>query len=161
MTNKELMRTCLQKHTLAPLRAQGFSGRYPHLRRIGDGRIDLISFQPGKWRGAFTVEVSAVFPGKENPNYKLWGDMTLDTLNVTATNKRYRLPGMFDGWFYYTDVYAKRIFLFGTDYLSTNDPPPRGYKSVQSFSEATAEDICSHVNRQLQKALAWLEKFDG
>ena len=159
--SKEMMHTCLKTHTISALREQGFTGTYPHFRRIGKERIDLVSFQSGKWGGAFTVEVSAAFPGKKKPNFKLWDNMTLDTLNVTATNKRYRLPGMFDGWFYYTDVYAKRILLFGIDYLSTNDPPPRGYKAVQKFSEAVAVDICGEVNRQLQKAFVWLENFEG
>ena len=72
---------------------------------------------------------------------------------------------MYDGWFYYRDLYSKYIFGFGKDYIdiSENTPPesaPAGYKLVQKFDENTANQICQEVNKQLTKAFKWLQKFE-
>jgi hypothetical protein len=165
MTNREMMLSSLKTHTIPLLHQRGFAGKYPNFRCVRNDCIELISFQDNKWGGAFTVEVSVAFPASEKPNFSLYDGMTIETLDVTATNERYRLPGMFDGWFYYSDVYQKRTLLFGRIYHSIDKKevdtfsPPCGYKLVQKFSDTIAEEICDEINCQLEKAFVWMEKF--
>ena len=86
-------------------------------------------------------------------------------MNVWDTNLRYRLPGMFDGWFYYTDVYAKSIPFFGKDYIAVSEKkkldfhPAKGYKQVQIADETIYEKICCKVNHQMKKAFSWWKKM--
>ena len=166
MGNRQIMLSALKKHTFSALAGLGFTGKYPNFRRKLDHCIELISFQTNKWGGSFTIEVSAVFPGYEITNYTLYEGVTEETFGVEATIKRHRLPGMFDGWFYYRDVYRKRTLFFGSVYYdvpekdATHFVPPRGYKPVQIFSEDTAAAICKEINRQLEDAYQWLQDFE-
>lgn len=164
MKNRELMKKYILSNVASILLENGFTGNYPHFRRINGDCIELITFQTNKSGGSFTVEVSAIFPHAKDSNCAL---EIIDTENVTAwdTNNRYRLKGMYDGWFYYQDLYAKRIIGFGKDYLAVSEKNkedfvvPKGYKLVQEFNEETAKNICNVVNIQLEKAYKWLEKF--
>jgi len=52
----------LRETVLPELRAQGFTGSLPHLRRIRSDRIDLISFQYSRYGGKFVVELSQCGP---------------------------------------------------------------------------------------------------
>lgn len=166
MTNNEIMKSYLKKIVFAPLLDQGFTGKYPHFRREKDDCIELISVQTNKWGGSFTIEVSAVFPNSVNKNYAKWEGLTDDMLTVWNTNLRYRLDGMYDGWFYYRDVYSKYVFGFGKNYIQASEKqaadfvPPKGYKLVQKFNEETAIEICNEVNKQFAKAFKWLAKFE-
>lgn len=165
MSNREIMLSALKEHTFPALKENGFTGKYPNFRRDLGDRIELVSFQTNKRGGSFAIEVSAVFPNSENKNYELYEGMTNETFGVEATNKRYRLPGMFDGWFYYRDVYRKRTLFFGAVYHdvsekeSANFIPPKGYKLIQKFDEATAVQICKEINSQFDKAYKWLDHF--
>ena len=150
-----LNRTVIQK-----LKANGFTGRYPHYRKDCGDHIKLVSFQTNKYGGSFTVEISAAFPDGKDKNFSLYGNMTKETLNVTATDERYRLPGMFDGWFYYSDVYRKNVPFFGRVYRSgKNAVKEKGWRLVQAFDEKQAAYICEEVDRQLQKGFERLERF--
>ncbi len=165
MTNRQIIKKYLQTNVIRPLLTRGFTGRYPHFRREKEKCIELITFQTNQYGGSFTVEVSAVFPDNENKNFVFGDGLTIDDLTVWNTDKRYRLKGMYGGWFYYRDLYGKYIFGFGKDYpdVSENDPRasvPKGYQLVQRFNENTAEQICKEVNRQLIKAFKWLDKFE-
>ena len=164
MTNNQIMKKHLELNVIGPLLAQGFTGKYPHFRRVKEDCIELISFQTNKHGGSFTVEVSAVFPDKENKNYVSGNNLSVNELTVWDTNERYRLKGMYDGWFFYRDLYSKYILGYGKDYIdmseNTADPTvPKGYKLVQRFNEDTAKQICKEVNEQLIKAFKWLQKF--
>ena len=73
---------------------------------------------------------------------------------------------MYNGWFYYRDVYSKYVFGLGRDYLdiSENDEHssiPKGYKLVQQFNENIADRICEEINKQMKKAWKWLQKFEN
>ncbi len=166
MTNREIMISALEKHTFPALAAQGFVGKYPNFRRKLDNCMELISFQSNKHGGSFAIEVSAVFPNSKNKNYTLYDGVTEETFGVEATNKRYRLPGLFDGWFYYRDVYRKRTLFLGAIYydVSENESvsfvPPKGYQLVQKFDDDAAIRICKEINAQLDKAYQWLVKFE-
>ena len=165
MTNRQIMLNALKKHTFPILLELGFTGKYPNFRRNLDNCIELISFQTNKWGGSFTIEVSAIFPNDKNKNYELYEGVTEATFGVEATNYRYRLPGMFDGWFYYRDVYCKRTLFFGKIYYDAPETetaafaPTKGYKLVQKFDETTAVQICTEINKQINMAYNWLEKF--
>lgn len=160
------MLSTLKENTFSMLAEQGFIGKYPNFRRKLDDCIELISFQTNKYGGSFTIEVSAVFPNAKSKNYQLYEGITEDTFGVEATNHRYRLPGMFDGWFYYRDVYRKRTLFFGNIYYDVPEKeadsfiPQKGYKLVQKFDKKTAAQICNEINRQLEIANKWLKKFE-
>ncbi len=165
MTNIQIMKKYLQVNVIQPLLEQGFTGKYPHFRKEKENCIELISFQTNKFGGSFTVEVSAVFPDKENKNFVLYDGLTIENLTVWNTDIRYRLKGMYDRWFYYRDLYSKYIFGFGKHYLdisenNKNPSIPKGYKLVQQFNDTTAEQICKEVNKQLIKAFKWLKKYE-
>ena len=161
------MISALHKHIIPQIYNNGFSGKYPHFRRQCDNCIELISFQTNKYGGSFTIEVSAVFPNTQYPNYNLYGNMTEQTLRVDATNIRYRLPGMFDGWFYYSDVYRKRSLFYKNFYYSATqednvtDILSKGYRIVQKFDNNAADQICKEIERQLLNARRWLDRFKG
>ncbi len=166
MTNRQIMLNALKKHTFPVLMAQGFTGNHPNFRRKLENCIELISFQTNKWGGSFTIEVSAVFPNSENKNYSLYDGVTEETFGVEATNRRYRLPGMFNGWFYYRDIYCKRTLFLGKMYYDVPEKesadfiPSKGYRLVQKFNEDTAVQICMEINSQFQKAYKWLSHFE-
>lgn len=167
MTNRQIMLNALKEYTFPVLVEQGFTGKYPHFRRKLDNCIELISFQTNKWGGSFTIEVSAIFPESEQKNYTLHDGATEETFGVEATNHRYRLPGTFDGWFYYRDVYCKRTLLFEKHYYDVSEKesaefvPKKGYKLVQKFNEDTAVEICNEINLQFKKAYNWLADFES
>lgn len=166
MANREIMLSALKESTFPALIEQGFTGKYPNFRRKLDNCIELISFQINKYGGSFTIEITAVFPNSKNKNYDLYEGVTEETFGVEATNERYRLPGMFNGWFYYRDVYRKRTLLFGNIYYdvpekhSIDFTPPKGYKLVQKFDKNTAIQICWEINNQLNTAYKWLKDFE-
>lgn len=166
MNNNAKMKYYLSKNVFPLLIEKGFSGKYPHFRRACDDCVELISVQTNKWGGSFTVEVSAVFPNSNNKNYAEWDGLTVEQLTVWNTNERYRLKGMYDGWFYYRDLYAKRVLGFGKCYLDISEKqavdfaPPKGYKPIQTFNDQTAIEICNEINKQFIAAFKWLNKFE-
>ncbi len=169
MTNRETMLCALKKYTIPYLTKKGFIGEYPNFQRENGDCIELIAFVTSKYGGSFCIEVSVVFPNRKNTNY-----YTFDGINekdlIFATNKRYRLPGMFGGEFYYSDVYTthmkvnalKAVNIYegvlnrdkSTEYINN------GYKCVQYFNQNTAEQICREINSQFDKAFLWLNKFE-
>ena len=99
------------------LRERGFSGAFPHFRRIKRGQIDLMTFQFDKWGGGFVVEISKC--GSEGITMA-WGEK-IPPKKVTAhhlsPNERLRLgcegPST-DDWFRYDrgkspDVVAQEV----------------------------------------------------
>lgn len=166
MTNNEIMKSYLKELVIAPLLADGFTGQYPHYRRVLEDYIELVSIQTNKYGGSFTIEVSVVFPDLPNKNHVDWDGLTIDHLTVWNTNDRYRLKGMYDGWFYYRDLYAKHLLGFRKDYLDVSEKqtsdfvPPKGYKLVQKFNDDTAIEICNEINHQFIDAFKWLRRFE-
>lgn len=79
----------LKSIVVPALRQRGFTGSFPHLRRLGTNQIDLVTFQFDKWGGGFVVEISRCGPdGVTTP----WGDK-IPPRKVTAhdLNPRDRL----------------------------------------------------------------------
>lgn len=166
MTNNEIMKSYLRKYVFPQLYEKGFTGKWPHFRRELDDCIELIVFETNKWGGSFRVEVSAVFPKCEKKNYWTWDGLTEDQLNVWNTDERYCLKGMYDGWFYYHDLYSEYIIGLGKIYHTVSEKkapefvPPKRYKLVKKFNDETALEICNEVNKQFAKAFKWLYRFE-
>ncbi len=100
MSQSSKMNDALKKYVVAPLQAIGFTGEFPHYRRVYDDRIELFVIQKNTWGNSFTIEVSTIYPQRDGPdkNYIDW-KKSIDDVDVWDTNLRYRLPGMIDGWF--------------------------------------------------------------
>ncbi len=159
------MDDALKKYVIAPLLSIGFTGKYPHYRRVSENRIELLVIQKNKWGNSFTVEISTIYPQREGNKKNYDEEATIDDVNVWNTNLRYRLPGMFDGWFYYTDVYVKHIPFFGKNYIAVSEKekqdfrPEKGYKQIQIADETIYESVCREVNKQMEKAFIWWKKM--
>lgn len=166
MTNLEIMKTKLHENVIAGLLEQGFVGKWPHFKRVQQRHTELITFQTNKYGGSFKVEMSVVFQDAKDKNYcKIDGKpFSLDTVNVWDTKQRYRLKGVNGGWFYYSDLYRRRV-LFRSSYVDVSEKeadgflPPKGYELVQRFNAETAEKICRCVNRQMRGGFAWIRRF--
>lgn len=164
-SNRTIMKNALQATVIPALKSKGFGGSYPHFRKDCADHIELISFWTNKYGGSFTVEFSAVFPDCRDKNLVFDETLQDPELNAAFANETYRLPGMFDGWFYYTDVYQKRTLRFGNLYFTpegeTQAGPDasQGWRLVQRFDAEAASDICNEVEKQMADAFIWLAKF--
>ena len=93
------------------LRGLGFSGSYPHFRRVQESHVDLLMFSFGKYGGAVACEISYVDFAKTNLiDPKLAQNRPLV---VTQTCERFRLGSMpeygkLDHWFIYDPTSPKR-----------------------------------------------------
>lgn len=54
----EKMVKALKAIVVTRLRQQGFQGSFPHFRRLGEEKIDLLTFQFDSWGGGFVIEIS-------------------------------------------------------------------------------------------------------
>ena len=99
---KDMIRA-LQRIAVPVLRKQGFSGSFPHFRRIGSNQIDLLTFQFDKRGGGFVAEAARC---RIDGLTTYWGEH-IPPQKVKAIhlhpNERLRLgssPGQ-DHWFRY------------------------------------------------------------
>jgi hypothetical protein len=100
--SRPVMDRVLKETVLPELRALGFTGSLPHLRRLRSDRIDLVTFQYSRYGGQFVVELSQCGPGGIKTG---WGK-EIPANKVTAhdlfSSDRYRLrprAGSRDQWF--------------------------------------------------------------
>ncbi|WDV45158.1 DUF4304 domain-containing protein [Clostridiaceae bacterium M8S5] len=171
MSQRQEMIASLKEHVIPLLEQQGFSGDFPHYKRDLGNRIELLMFYTYKCGGAFNIEISTAFTDceKELTNYYTEEFQSLENITVYSTIKRYRLKGMFDGWFYYTDVYKskKRYTRFRTYYhyesvgekKSKNFIPSKDQILVQKSDSHLYTKISSEVNRQMKSAYNWWSKY--
>ena len=169
MSQSSKMNAALKKYVLQPLLDNGFTGQYPHYRKVYDNRIELLAVQKNKYGNSFTIEISTIFPQQKDRKKNFYDhEKGLDDINVWDTNLRYRLPGTIDGWFYYTDVYTCTFKIKGrkfVDYLAVSEAkkknfqPPESYKQIQMADESIYEKVCVDVNSQMQKAFVWWKKM--
>ena len=180
MSQSSKMNDALKKNVIAPLLSLGFEGKFPHYRKVYEDRIELLAIFKNKWGNSFTIEISTIYPQREGEkrNYYDCGEESLDDVNVYNTYLRYRLPGMFDGWFYYTDVYVKEdvyakkipfldikiphhinFYLAVSEKRKQNFNPPEGYRQIQIADDTIYERICLEVNKQMKKAFLWWKKM--
>lgn len=167
MSQSQKMRAALNKLVIAKLLKRGFVGKYPHYKKIYDDRIELLTFETNKWGNSFTVEVSTVFLPSSNRDNNIIGSEIppIEELTVWNTSNNYRLDGMFDGWFYYTDVYEENIFSKPT-YNAVSETkaktyvPQRYEKLVQKADDETYAKICDEINKQMEDAYKWWDAFN-
>lgn len=81
------------------LKKAGFKGSFPHFRRIGEDKIDLMTFQFDRYGGGFVIEVGVCPP--EGITHS-WGE-NVPPKKVTAhdLNNRLRLKENDGQWFRY------------------------------------------------------------
>lgn len=74
MTQSSKMNDALIKCVVTPLQDRGFTGEFPHYRRVYDNMIELFTIQKNKWGNSFTIEVSTIYPQREGDekNYNNW-----------------------------------------------------------------------------------------
>lgn len=165
MSQSQKMKSALNKLVIPNLLDRGFEGKYPHYKKIYDDRIELLTFQTNKWGNSFTVEVSTVFlpSSKRNNNFCDSKNKDYDNATVWDTNYRYRLKGMFDGWFYYSDVYED--CLFSNTYNGVSETKAKTYvpqwyeKLVQKADDEIYAKVCAEVNKQMENAYKWWDLF--
>jgi hypothetical protein len=171
MDERQKMIETLKLNVIPQLRTNEFKGTFPHFRRKFDNRIELLVFQWNKYGGSFTVEISVIFPYSKDTNfYKISEDETFDKINVHSTNKRYRLDGYFDGWFYYTDVYRsiiksnlfKKIYVYQsvTEKQKEKIDLDDTWKLVQKADDNIYNSVTDIVNKQIKSAYTWWSKYD-
>ena len=68
--SRNRMIAALQETVVPTLRDIGFSGSFPHFRRIRDTQIDLLTFQFNRYGGSFVVEIAFCAPDGFNTH---WG----------------------------------------------------------------------------------------
>ncbi len=167
MTQSQKMRQALNKYVISDLIQKGFTGEYPHYKKVYDDRIELLVFQKNNWGNSFTIEISTVFlPNRKiNSNFISSEFKNIQDATVWDTNLRYRLKGMYDGWFYYTDLYSKKIGgmtyyhaiseVKAKDYVPTNNE-----KLVQKADDDIYFKLCQEVNKQMKLAFKWWDAFN-
>ncbi len=101
---KDHMGEVLKEKVIPLIRNRGFTGSFPHFKRVKNSQIDLITFQFDKWGSGFVVEIAKCLPGGTN---NVWGKK-IDPKKVTAwdihPDNRLRLGSAgeeIDYWFRY------------------------------------------------------------
>jgi hypothetical protein len=89
--SRDQMISVLRESVFPTLRELGFSGSFPHFRRIRETKIDLLTFQFNRHGGSFVVEIACCGPegfttywGKQIPPKKI-------SAHDLHPNKRLRL----------------------------------------------------------------------
>lgn len=172
------MRKALDELVIAPLKAQGFEGEYPHFRRVtSPERIELmvVEIGTGRYGNQFGVCGSVIFP-KETEYMRrnfhtIRDDQPLDEINVYYTRLRESLPGMSYGGFYYTDVYEERMepsediphVWYSYEAVSEKRAATfqlrENQRLVQKYDENTCVMLAGEANRQMSELLAWMAKL--
>ena len=58
MATRDDMVLALKREVVPALRQRGFTGSFPHFRRLWSARVDLLTFQFDQWGGGFVVEIA-------------------------------------------------------------------------------------------------------
>ncbi|TAU13378.1 DUF4304 domain-containing protein [Rhizobium ruizarguesonis] len=114
MASRQEINAAIKSDVLSKLRNLGFSGSFPHLRRMGDEVVDLVTFQFDRHGGALTIEIAKCsLSGIDGPLGHT------PAKNATAHHRhpiyRKRLgdhsrsPGGSDNWFSYADRGAASV----------------------------------------------------
>jgi len=103
--SRNRMIAALQETVVPTLRDIGFSGSFPHFRRIRDTQIDLLTFQFNRYGGSFVVEIAFCAPGGFTTHRgKHIPPNEVQARDIHPT-QRLRLgshpPDKADHWFYY------------------------------------------------------------
>jgi hypothetical protein len=106
-TSREQMDEAIKRILVPELRAMGFAGSMPHLRRQRGETWDLLSLQFSKWGGSFAINVARCGPNGIDdyrgvvPAAKVTALDVIDRQRVGATR-----PGE-DYWFKFENIPAE------------------------------------------------------
>lgn len=172
------MRKALDELVIAPLKAQGFEGEYPHFRRVtSEERIELLVVEigTGRYGNQFGVCGSVVFPKEADILHRNYApvldELPLDEITVYHTRLRKSLPGMSYGGFYYTDVYEERMepsndipkvwysYEAVSEKRAATFQPRENQRLVQKYDENTCVMLAEEANRQMPQLLRWMAKL--
>jgi hypothetical protein len=132
MPTREDMNGALRRFVVPLLRQRGFTGSFPHLCRVVNNRIDLLTFQFDKWGGGFVVEVATSgVDGVTQP----WGD---------------KIP---PGRVKAHDIHPKQRLRLGNS-------GPGEDQWFRYDTGKTAEAVAQEVVALLTQAEAWWERTD-
>jgi len=135
----------LREHALPRLRAAGFAGALPHLRRARAERVELVTFQFDRWGGAFCVELAICAPGGiVTPWGKLIPADKASAINVNPGQGRWRLrvrEGDDDCWFRYDNLRSAG--------------PGEFCGTARACAEAAAAAILTRGETYFQRARPW------
>jgi hypothetical protein len=71
VADRQQMTDRLKEQIVPHLRDRGFKGSFPHFRRIGQSKTDLLMFQFDKWGGGFVIEIGE---GPVDELVQHWGE---------------------------------------------------------------------------------------
>ena len=173
----------LRKTVAAKLRALGFKGSFPHLRRFRDGKAELISFLAhSNEGGGFNVGASIIFTEEADPartNLFYPNDPPAPERLIWADGRICNgLQGMFPddlrGAFYYVDVYAQRTTFINaqtgqenklTMYIAVTPAYAKyftrhsDYELVLKADETIYARAAEAVNAQIPELLRWFDSI--
>jgi hypothetical protein len=134
--SRESMINALNEFVIPKLREQGFSGKFPHFRRISQGKIDLLTFQFDRHGGGFIIEI-AKCPSEGITTY--FGDhIPPNKVRAWDMGERFRIQpkegSSTSDWFRYDDPSRQEGFI------------ERPVKKMLSFLSTRSKD--SDCNRQ-------------
>ena len=169
------MRKVLEELVIAPLKAQGFEGEYPHFRRVtSEERIELLVVEigTGRYGNQFGVCGSVIFPKETEAlrcnYYPCPDELPLDEITVYHTRLRESLPGMYYGGFYYADVYEECMepsediphawyyYEAVGEKRAATFQPRENQRLVQKYDENTCVMLAEEANRQMPQLLNWM-----
>ena len=87
-TPRQLMTAELKRSVIPELLRLGFSGVFPHFRRITSIQTDLLSFQYHRFNDAFVIEVGFCAPGPYNSPWG--GEIQPDNLSTNFLDLTHR-----------------------------------------------------------------------
>ena len=72
---------------------------------------------------------------------------------------------MYDGWFYYKDVYKQKIFAITyynavSEKKAKNYSPAKNEELIQKANDEIYCKVCEEVNKQRVKAFKWWDAFE-
>jgi hypothetical protein len=163
----------LDQTVIQSLYDRGFTGRYPHFQKRYPERIELLSFISNRYGNSFNIEVSTVFPDRSDETSNILSvgqdsETDMDHINVFSTGNRYRLNGMFNGWFYYTDVYAEDVYSFPfgkkknyeavSESKAASFSPKESQYQVQKSGDEVFHGIAREIANQMESAYIWWDR---
>ena len=107
--SRNIMNEEINKIVIPELRKIGFSGSFPHFRRINNSEIHLLTFQFDKYGGGFIIEIAKA----QNKPFKTYWGKVIEQNKLTAhdLNERIRIhpkgilkDSSTDDWFRYDKV---------------------------------------------------------
>lgn len=132
----------LRQRLLPEIRKLGFKGSFPHLRRLGHLRYDMLSIYFMPYGGAFVIEVSKCTLDEFEAKRKKYPMLTLENMDVGYFQNRQRLnPNDPNGKFDYH-------FKFAPSFLDV--PPSKRQVEPYQYYCSVADSVVPLLTTQAQ-----------